>query len=319
MALHRGSSVTTALALAVASLTVGACEVPNPAAVDKIAYPQAAIARTANDVPYGSEDQQVLDVYRPPKQNGGAILWIHGGSWFDFDGLPNSIATEDLSAIMPTVRALYRKGWTIFSARYSGLDEATWPTPLQDLKVAVRWIKANAATYGVSKDWVVAMGFSAGGHLAAMLGVTSGTMEPVGLPPELEAQTSRPAGVVSFAGVLDPTIFAYTPQSWIDLGPDAMATTRVASWDGPGDPPMYLAGGDRDGGVNVRTQLINTYKHVRATMGDANVWIDVVSTGTVPSGEDVRSHTMALSYGIHHSALLVFLDSVRPTVPRPTT
>lgn len=304
-----------ALALVVLAAAAGsACEVPNPGPTDVIAYPQPGMTRTANDVPYGTEDQQVLDVYRPARQNGGAILWIHGGSWFDFDGLPNSIATEDASAIVPTVRALYRQGWTVFSARYSGLDEATWPSPLQDLKVAVRWIKANAAVYGVSKDWVIAMGFSAGGHLAAMLGVTAGTMEPVGLPPELDAQDSRPAGVVSLAGVLDPVISNLTPQSWRDLGTDAMATTRVSSWDNPGDPPMYLAGGDHDGGVNVNTQLIATYRHVQRTLGDANVWIDVVSTGRIPTGADVRAHTMDLSYGLHQRALLLFLDSVRPTV-----
>jgi acetyl esterase/lipase len=77
-----------------------------------------------------------------------------------------------------------------------------FPAQVEDCKAAVRWLRANAATYHVNPDRIGAMGLSAGGHLACMLGVTDRKdgLEGAGGNPE---QSSRVQAVVSFFGPTD--------------------------------------------------------------------------------------------------------------------
>jgi acetyl esterase/lipase len=316
----------------VALLLVG-CEIGNPGPNDRVAYPAAPMTKTLDDVPYGTEDQQVLDIYAPAARNGGAILWIHGGGWADANGAANTLATEEQVGMQPVVRALYRRGWTVFSVRYSGTDEAVFPKPLQDVKQAVRWVKAHASDYGVSPSSIVAMGFSAGGHLAGLLGVTAGQMEP-SVPASLANQTSRVAAVVSIAGVLDPATFPFryglppgnasgvaallgcpaAPARWATCNPALLQTTRLTTFDDPSDSPIYIVQGARDGIVDPVTQGRTPYDALVKTMGDDRVWLDMVDTGSSLSysGLDPQNHSMALSYELNMTALADFASRVLP-------
>ena len=321
------------------ALVLAGCEVGDPGSGDRVAYPARAMTKTLNDVAYGTEDQQVLDVYAPAAPNGGAVLWIHGGGWADLDGTSNSLASEEQIGMQPVVQALFRRGWTVFSVRYSGTDEAIFPKPLQDLKQAVRWIKARAADFAVSPSSIVAMGFSAGGHLAAMLGVTAGSLEPQ-VPANLAKQNSRPAAVVSIAGVLDPTTFPYryglppgnatgvaaligcpdTPERWETCNPTLLEQTRVTNYDDAADAPIYIVQGGRDGIVDPETQARAPYETLVTTIGEDRTWIDIVDTGSPLSyaGLDPQNHSMALSYELNMTALTEFVGRVLPaTPPRP--
>ena len=86
----------------------------------------------------------------------------------------------------------------------------TFPAPLQDVKQAIRWTKANNEMLAIDPANVVVVGWSAGGHLAALAGLTAGSFEPESLSAALDAETSRPAAVASLAGPLDPETFAAT-------------------------------------------------------------------------------------------------------------
>jgi acetyl esterase/lipase len=79
---------------------------------------------------------------------------------------------------------------------------ARFPAQVEDSKAAVRWLRANAEKYRVRSDRIGVVGFSAGGHLAAMLGVTGKEdgFEGQGGNPE---QSSRVQAVVSFFGPTD--------------------------------------------------------------------------------------------------------------------
>lgn len=320
-----------------------ACEVANPSAGERlqpsmVAPEQFAALKTANDVPYGPGVAEVLDVYAPANRNGGAILWIHGGGWADANGDPNSLASEEPLGMQPVVMGLYQRGWTVFSVRYAGTDEAPFPAQIHDVKLAMRWVRKNAATYGVAPDSVVAMGWSAGGHLAALLGVSSGLLEPTGVPRDLQKVSSRPAAAVSLAGVLDPATFAFTPGLGIGNGagitallgcpatPDRWNTcsrrllesTRPSNYDDRRDPPLYIAQGSRDGVVDPYWQAQVPYASMVKVMGDEKVWLDMVDTGdAAPYGEDPRNHTKALSYELNWSALLNFVDRLLPAVLPP--
>jgi len=86
------------------------------------------------------------------------------------------------------------------SYRLSG--QATWPAALHDSKEAVRWLRGNARVLGIDPDHVAAVGSSAGGHLAALLGVTGGDPQFEGAGASRQF-SSRVTAVVALNPVLD--------------------------------------------------------------------------------------------------------------------
>jgi pectinesterase len=65
-------------------------------------------------------------------------------------------------------------GYATFTAEYRLSTEALYPAAVQDLKAAVRWIRANAPQYHVDANKIASLGFSAGGQLASLVGNTNG-------------------------------------------------------------------------------------------------------------------------------------------------
>jgi len=106
------------------------------------------MVKNLDNVIYGTSESQALDIYRPVRPNGAALLWIHGGGWADANSNPTSLASEESSGFQPLVPALYRLGWTVLSVRYRGTDEAAFPAQLSDVKTAIRWAKVHAAEFG---------------------------------------------------------------------------------------------------------------------------------------------------------------------------
>jgi acetyl esterase/lipase len=86
------------------------------------------------------------------------------------------------------------------SYRLSG--QATWPAALHDSKEAVRWLRGNARVLGIDPDHVAAVGSSAGGHLAALLGVTGGDLQFEGTGAGRQF-SSKVTAVVALNPVLD--------------------------------------------------------------------------------------------------------------------
>jgi acetyl esterase/lipase len=109
--------------------------------------------------------QLLLDVYRPlvPPGDGGstypAIIVIHGGSWTEGDK-GSYFAWHN--------RYLAGQGYVVFDIQYrfTRRDSAQWPTQLEDVREAIRWIKAHAATWNFDPERIALIGRSAGGHLA---------------------------------------------------------------------------------------------------------------------------------------------------------
>ena len=105
----------------------------------------------------------LLDLYIDPKKTPiPLIIAIHGGGWF-------TGSKKDY----PPKRFLER-GYALASVEYRFSQEASFPAQLEDVKAAVRWLRAHSSQYGLDPHRFGAFGHSAGGHLAALLGVTSG-------------------------------------------------------------------------------------------------------------------------------------------------
>ncbi len=147
-------------------------------------------------VVYGKIDGKplTLDLFVP---EGGptprpAAIYLHGGSWRS--GTPAQFHRQ--AAHMAT------KGYVGACIRYRLSKKAKFPAALEDSKCAVRWLRANAETYQIDPKRIAAVGGSAGGHLAELVGVID---ESFGLEGKggHEAYSSEVQAVVSFNGVTD--------------------------------------------------------------------------------------------------------------------
>lgn len=192
------SRVSSSRALLVAFTLLAACSdrhrsprsdpyaLPLPAASVKDTRPSAdpgvsvdfdlVPANERHDVVYApaiaSGEAGTLDVFLPEgaTTNGGhkAVITIHGGAW----------RRGDKKQVRDFSRRLARHGFVAFAVNYSLAPKARWPGQLADLHAALRWIRTNAATYGVDPKHVFAWGGSAGGHLATMLALRDDPLGP---------------------------------------------------------------------------------------------------------------------------------------------
>lgn len=91
------------------------------------------------------------------------IVWAHPGGWVQ-GWYGDAVNSPSLTA----------RGWAVMSINYRLAPAVPWPAQLYDFKAAVRWVRANAATYNIDPARVVAGGSSAGAHLALMMAATNG-------------------------------------------------------------------------------------------------------------------------------------------------
>ena len=144
----------------------------------------------------------LLDLYLPEKPEGSPlVIWVHGGGW------------KGGSKQNCFVKWLSNFGYTVASINYRLVDIAKWPAQLHDCKGAIRWLRANAQTYGYNPDCVIAAGASAGGHLVALLGTTGDSEELEGNVGGNSEQSSRVQAVVDYYGATDFLLISRT-QSW---------------------------------------------------------------------------------------------------------
>ncbi len=113
-----------------------------------------------------------LDLYRPqpdgkPKP---LVVWIHGGGWNRGDARTSGAFT-DWPAVLADLAA---RGFVVASVNYRLSGEAPFPAQIQDVKAAIRFLRANAVRYQIDPGRVYAWGGSAGGHLAALAATTCG-------------------------------------------------------------------------------------------------------------------------------------------------
>jgi acetyl esterase/lipase len=111
-----------------------------------------------------------LDLYLPAGNGPApAVVFLHGGGWRLGSRRSGGPAFPGPSLFEEAAQA----GLAVASVDYRLSGEAVWPAQLHDAKAAVRWLRARAAELAVDGSRVAAWGESAGGHLAALLGLTA--------------------------------------------------------------------------------------------------------------------------------------------------
>lgn len=130
-----------------------------------------AYVRIETGIEYTNPDNQhlQLNIARPVKQEGlrPAIICIHGGGFRagkrdSYDALCVKLAQE---------------GFVALTISYRLAPKYQFPAAIHDTKAAVRWVRANAAKYGIDPNRIGVTGGSAGGHLVQFLGVTGDVKE----------------------------------------------------------------------------------------------------------------------------------------------
>ncbi len=124
------------------------------------------------------------------------IVFLHGGGW--------RVGSKAEAA--KVVEAVNGAGYAVASVDYRLSGTAIFPAQIQDCKTAVRWLRANAAKYGLNPRRIGVMGFSAGGHLAALLGTSAGVESLEGRDEGSPRESSRVQAVCDVSGPVDLAI-----------------------------------------------------------------------------------------------------------------
>lgn len=156
--------------------------------------PKVAAKPSAKDIAYASlSTAQTLDLYLP--QGNGPfplIVNIHGGGFMMGDK-SDPVGGDQLLA----------NGYAVASLNYRLSGEATFPAQIQDVKAAVRWLRAHAQEYHLDPQKFGAWGWSAGGNLAAMLGTSCEVAALEGAELGNADQSSCVQAVVDWFGPID--------------------------------------------------------------------------------------------------------------------
>lgn len=212
----------------------------------------AAVGQGTTDVEYArvGDHSLKLDLHLNPAKNQPLLVYIHGGAW------------RGGSKENPPILALQEHGFAIASVNYRLTEDAPFPANVHDIKAAIRYLRAKSSVYGYDATRIGIVGSSAGGHLAALVGVTNRHKELEGLVGEHLDQSSNVQCIVSLFGAsnLQSILSQSTPQGLkmrvpalqllLDGHPEekpelARLASPVAHVE-KSDPPLLLIHGDAD-------------------------------------------------------------------------
>jgi acetyl esterase/lipase len=173
---------------------------------------------------------------------------------------------------------LVDKGYAVASVDYRLTPVAPFPANIHDIKAAIRWLRAHADEYGYNKQSFVVSGSSAGGHLAALVGVSNGQRDLEGKLGEHLDESSDIAAIVDFYGASNLTtilkqstphgLSVRVPALELLIGGHPDDLTAIAKMASPvfhvdkNDPPLLLLHGDQDPQmpINQAHELHGVYK-----------------------------------------------------------
>lgn len=177
----------------------------------------------AKDVAYAKTSAtQTLDIYLP--QGDGPfplVIDVHGGGFMMGDKSNPALADQLLEA-----------GYAVASVNYRLSGEAKAPAQIEDVKAAVRWLRANAAQYKLNSEKFAAFGQSAGGNLVALLGTSCGAKEIEGAELGNADQSSCVQAVVDWFG----------PTDFLQMDAQFAGTNCTANHNEASSPESQLVG-----------------------------------------------------------------------------
>jgi acetyl esterase/lipase len=223
----------------------------------------AADPAVQSNVVYGmySGAALLLDVHRSTNPNGYGIVYVSGSGWTS----PMAYSAAPLKSngqSLQYAKALVGAGYTVFTVNHRALPRFHYPAAVEDVQRAVRFVRNNAASFGIHADRIGAAGGSSGGHLVSMLGTLDGKGNPDD-PDPVERESAKVQCVVARAAPVN--FFKMRTAGIAFLGMSAPAGTSQEAKKSleyrryygaspifhvsSDDPPFLLIHGDKDESV----------------------------------------------------------------------
>lgn len=221
-------------------------------AADQAPSVEGAAIRSELDIEYARVDGKplCLDLYRPAGSPLGVVVYVHGGAW-------RAGSKSDCP-----IRSLVGDGYAVASVDYRLTPEAAFPANVYDIKAAIRFLRAEAGRLALPSDLMVIAGSSAGGHLAALVGLSSESEVLEGKVGDHPGVSSGVRGVISFFGASNlETILGQSTEFGLGVRipalqlllrgqpkerPQIAALASPVGHVDPLDPPVLMFHGDED-------------------------------------------------------------------------
>ncbi|HLO15912.1 MAG TPA: alpha/beta hydrolase [Anaerolineales bacterium] len=254
------------------------------------------------DVKYCTMNGVVLkmDIYYPitKEKQWPMIIYVHPGGW--------TSGTKSVGASLVDIQALQKAGFLLTSVEYRLAPMYKFPAMIEDVKCAVRFLRAHADEYNIDPERFGAIGASAGGHLVSLLGVTDNTSGfDVG---EYLNYSSRVQAVVDIDGVADLTP-PFTKTLFFDRNEvfgtfddrdPIFAKASPVSYVTPDDPPFLIFQGEFDTTVPPQ-QAMRFFRHLQMEGIEAQLivienadhgFLSVNGNPIHPSLEEIRKRVL---------------------------
>jgi acetyl esterase/lipase len=193
-----------------------------------------------------------LDLYVPQSSKPVPLLiFVHGGGWAGGTARSAEVIGDNFPEMFATFSA---KGYAVASINYRLSNEAKFPSQVQDLNAAIRFLRTKGATYGVDAERIVVWGASAGAHIT-MLAALDCNRGQLDAPPASQAASPPSTCVAAVVDWFGPTTLASQTPSATALAYIGCPPGECADkWQRAGildaltaeAPPFLIVHGDAD-------------------------------------------------------------------------
>lgn len=262
-------------------------------------FPEGTILK--GNIPYNNDAHQkhLLDLYLPKNFKGKIplVVLIHGGAWLSNDKY------ADMGYMTKTMAEIVNSGIAIASIDYRFSTEAIFPANLQDCNRAISFLYDNADKYGFDTKRFAVMGFSAGGHLANMVGLSKNNKVPnffmkgssTGFSIKAVVDFYGPAELVLFPSSSDPK----SPEG-ILLGaapldrPDLAKVASPINYVDKNDPPFLIIQGEKDESVDPKqSKLLSAWLNAVGVQNELIIVKGAPHYGVMFDADEVRNKVMS--------------------------
>jgi len=259
----------------------------------------------------GGGKRLLMDVFKPAhpiRTPAPAVLWIHGGGWVTGD------KSDNRGAVL-----IAGEGYVTASLSYRLSRDSPFPANIEDCKCAIRFLRANAARFGIDPDRIGVAGSSAGGHLAELVataGDRAGLEGDGGWP----GVSSKVKAAAAFYGASDLTVGEmqfehHTGKAVVKLfrgtqkeKPELYRKASPILYVSKDSPPLLLAHGEEDDLVPIdqSVRMAEAYRKVGApvemiTVKNAGHDFEPVGSGPISPGVE-EIHQRAYAFFKHYLA-----------------
>ncbi len=253
------------------------------------------------NIPYANDTSRfhLLDIYLPANTTKPLplVVWIHGGAWMLNDKY------ADMGYMKNTVKSFLDSGYALASIDYRYSTTAAFPAQVQDCNQAIQFLYDHAAAYHLDKNSIALIGFSAGGHLASLLGLSHNNniarFYPDGEKPSFKIRTVLdfygPSDFVALGSSRDTSINNDRNAVSILLGalplkrPDLAKAASPVTYIDKNDPPFLIVQGEKDESVPyTQSVMLHSWLALAGVNSEIIVVKDAPHYGAMFDAESIR-------------------------------